>query len=158
MTYDRAKLKAELERDEGMRLKVYRCTAGKLTIGVGRNLDDVGILPAEQQALGITVGSCSKAGITKAQAYALLDYDIANCEKALDRHFPWWRKMTDARQRVILNMCFNLGINRLRGFKNTLRFMETGQYDKAAVNMGKSLWADQVGKRAVRLMAMMHNG
>ena len=158
MTYDRQALYRELERDEGFREKTYRCTAGKLSIGIGRNLDDVGIRPAETAKLGITKASVIKNGITLDQAYGLLESDVADCERALDRSFPWWRKMTDNRQRVILNMCFNMGIRVLSQFKNTLRAMETGQYEVAAAGMGKSLWAKQVGRRATRLQAMMRTG
>lgn len=158
MAYDRNALRRELERDEGFRAQTYRCTAGKLSIGIGRNLDDVGIRYEETKKLGITKTSCIKNGITLQQAYGLLDSDIDECERNLDAKFPWWRKMTDVRQRVLLNMCFNMGITVLSQFKNTLKMMETGQYEAAAVNMGKSLWAKQVGRRAVRLQAMMRTG
>ena len=55
------RIKAQLVRHEGLRLKPYRCTAGKLTIGIGRNLDD--------------------CGISQTEAYLLLENDIRNCEK-----------------------------------------------------------------------------
>lgn len=68
------RLKQDLVRDEGKRLKPYKDTVGKLTIGVGRNLDDV--------------------GISESEAMALLDSDIAAVFAELDRHVPWWRDMT----------------------------------------------------------------
>lgn len=158
MNFNHKTLCQELERDEGFRQNVYRCTAGKLSIGIGRNLDDVGIRPEETAKLGITKASVIKNGITLPQAYALLESDIADCERSLDRKFPWWRNLTDVRQRVILNMCFNMGIGVLSQFKNTLKAIETGQCETAAVSMGKSKWAKQVGRRAVRLQAMMRTG
>lgn len=158
MSYNRLTLESELERDEGFRESVYRCTAGKLTIGVGRNLDDVGIRPEETTALGITKASVVKNGITRAQAYALLDYDIACVEKSLDKNLPWWRSLTDNRQRVLLNMCFNMGIRTLLEFHNTLNAIKNGRYEAAVAGMGKSKWARQVGRRAVRLQAMMRTG
>jgi lysozyme len=158
--YDRAKLKAELEEAEACRLKWYWDSAQprRRTIGIGRNLDDVGIRPAEQRALGITVASCIAKGITRPIALALCDSDIAACEADLDRALPWWRGMTDARQRVLLNMCFNMGLATLLGFKNTLAAMQAGRYADAAAGMLASHWADQVGNRAVRLAAMMAKG
>ena len=156
MSFDRVLMKSELMRDEGLRLVVYRCTAGKLSIGVGRNLDDVGILPSETAALGITTASVTKNGVTVAQAMALLDFDIARVEKQLDAKLPWWRNLDDNRQRVLVNMTFNLGITRFLNFKNTIEFVRKGKYALASENMKKSLWHSQVGKRAVRLEALMH--
>lgn len=129
---------ADLRRDEGERLKPYRDTVGKLTIGVGRNLDDVGITPEES-------------------AY-LLSNDINKVLRQLDEKLPWWRGLCFNRQRVLVNMSFNLGINGLLGFKNTLAAVQAGQYDKAAEGMLSSKWASQVGKRADRLAELMRNG
>ena len=133
-----ALLKQELLRDEGLRLKLYKCTAGKWSIGIGRNLEDRGITPDE--------------------AAYLLHNDLAVVFVDLDRNLPWWRQMTDARQRALANMCLNLGIVRLLGFKNTLAAMEAGDYEKAAEGMLASKWAGQVGDRAIRLATMMRDG
>lgn len=161
-TLNREILMAELIRDEGLKLKAYRCTAGFWTIGVGRNLEAVGIDKDETLALKITRQSCMDKGITRAQALHLLDNDIDRTEGDLDRYLPWWRKLDLVRQRVLLNMCFNMGIGHegrgLRSFKNTLRFIETGQYEKAAEGMLASKWAKQVGKRANRLAELMRLG
>ncbi|MGB3930750.1 MAG: glycoside hydrolase family protein [Sphingobium sp.] len=149
---------SELVRDEGERLKVYLCTANRRTIGVGRNLDDVGISAAETAALGLTVASCVRGGITREQSRALLDNDIRRCEADLDRRLTWWRTLDPVRQRVLVNMCFNLGIKGLLGFVNTLGMVKAGRYADAATNMLKSKWAAQVGKRANRLSEMMRTG
>lgn len=167
--YNRTQLVAELVRDEDERLRVYRCTSNKQTIGVGRNLDDVGISPAETKALGITTASCIAKGINRDQSRALLSNDIGRTEADLDRNFPWWRTLSDARQRVLLNMTFNMGIGRraapgkpargMLSFENgTLRAVKEGRFDDAAKGMLASQWAGQVGARAVRLAAMMRAG
>ena len=131
-------LKEELIRDEGLRLKPYRDTVGKLTIGVGRNLDDV--------------------GITKDEAMHLLECDIRRVKADLDLALSWWRGLDDVRQRALVNMAFNLGITRLMGFKNTLAAIRAGNYVDAAKGMLDSKWATQVGERATRLAAMMVEG
>jgi lysozyme len=131
-------LAAQLVIDEDKRNKPYRDTVGKITIGVGRNLDDVGLSDDE--------------------IMYLLTNDIKRVEADLDHHMPWWRRMSEARQGVIANMCFNLGVEGLAGFKNTLAAMQAGDYDKAADGMLASKWAKQVGKRAVRLADMMRKG
>lgn len=158
MSYDVNLLIDELVVDEGERLRVYRDTVGKRTIGVGRNLDDVGISPDERAQLGITVASCIARGITRAQSRRLLVNDINRAERALDRRLPWWRSLDPVRQRVLLNMAFNLGIAGLLKFRNTLAAIERHDYAAAARGMEQSLWHEQVGARAKRLEKMMRTG
>lgn len=128
-------MRKELIRDEGLRLKPYKDTVGKTTIGIGRNLDDV--------------------GISKDEAYLMLDNDIQRTSDSLDKNLPWWKTLDEVRQRVILNMAYNLGINSLLGFKNTLAAIQAGRYNDAADGMLASKWATQVGDRATRLAKMM---
>lgn len=130
-------LKLDLIRDEGKRNKPYRDTVGKCTIGVGRNLDDVGISDGEIDVL--------------------LTNDIARAVSDLDKNANWWRAMSDARQRVLANMCFNLGWPRLSQFTNTLDCMHKSDYQGAANGMRNSLWYKQVGARAERLAKIMEN-
>lgn len=158
-TYDRATLRDELVRDEGERLKWYKDSRGFATIGVGRNLDRPNAITAAETAkLGITRASCIAHGITHDQAMALLDSDIDEVERDLDAHLPWWRQMSPVRQRVILNMCFNMGIETLLQFHQTLADMQAGRYMAAALDMSKSAWHREVGNRAIRLEAMMRTG
>jgi lysozyme len=138
MSYDDVMLTQELARDEGVQLKPYRCTAGKLTIGVGRNIED--------------------NGITSDEAAFMLKADIKNCERDLDTLLPDWRGMSDARQRVMLNMVFNMGRARLSGFKKFLACLKANDFAGAADQMMDSAWATQVGQRAVRLRDMMLEG
>jgi lysozyme len=136
MNIDR--LKAQLREDEGISLKPYMCPAGKLTIGIGRNLDDV--------------------GISEEEAYTLLENDLEWVFAGLDRSFPWWRALDDARQEVLANMAFNMGITRLSGFKKFLAALQAGNFYTASLEMLDSRWAFQVGKRAKRLAEIMRNG
>lgn len=135
---DRTKLKAQLTVDEGRKRKIYVDTVGKITGGVGRNLTD--------------------RGFSDDEIDLMLENDIDLVESQLDKHLPWWRQMNDARQNVLLNMGFNMGISKLLGFANTLTFMKGGRYDAAADGMLSSLWAKQVGRRANRLAMMMKTG
>ena len=138
MIYDRDILMQELVRDEGVKLQPYRCTAGKLTIGVGRNIED--------------------RGITNAEAMYMLNNDIAICESELTAILPKWRELSDTRQRVLLNMIFNLGRSRLSGFTKFIACLKMGDFPGAAEQMMDSLWAKQVGQRAVRLRDMLLRG
>ena len=140
------KLKQDLIRDEGVVLSAYRDSLGYLTIGVGRLIDP------------------DKGGrISRAEAEFMLHNDVLHVQVLLDKYLPWWRKLSEVRQRVLANMAFNLGVGpspdepegKLLGFKNTLKAMEAGDYAAAARGMGSSLWATQVGPRAQRLIYMM---
>ncbi len=133
------RIKEQLVRHEGLRLKPYRSTAGKLTIGFGRNLDD--------------------RGISKIEAYVLLENDIQNCERQLLDEIPTiYKALDEVRQSVLLNMCFNLGLKGLLEFKNTLTIIGSGDWERAANGMLASKWAKQVGMRAIELSEMMRKG
>lgn len=127
-----------LIKHEAMRLKPYECTAGDLTIGVGRNLDSM--------------------GLSEDEVYYLLQNDIRRCEKELLKTFEWFAYLDTVRQDAMMDMCFNLGISRLRGFEKALNAMEEGDYEEAAVEFLDSNWADQVGQRAITITNMIRTG
>jgi len=131
----------QLKRDEGLRLKAYRCTAGVLTIGYGHTGD---VKESDE--------------ITAHQAEVILLVDIDKHKKELDAKLPWAHILDDARYGVLLNMAFNLGIPGLLKFKNTLKNVELGKYSDAGAGMMDSLWAKQVGNRAKRLSMQMITG
>jgi len=128
----------QLMRHEGKRLKPYRCTADKLTIGYGRNLDDVGISDAE--------------------AMFMLRNDISQARVDLIQNHPWIDQLDYPRQDVLINMVFNLGINRFNGFKNAIAAARVGDFDLCAKEMLDSRWANQVGERANELARQMVRG
>lgn len=128
----------QLIRHEGMSKKPYYCFGGKLTIGVGRNLDDV--------------------GITEDEALYLLRNDIESARDALTQKLSWFPGLDEARQGVLINMCVNLGVKGLMKFKKTLALIENKYYEEASREMLKSKWAKQVGNRAVELSKIMATG
>lgn len=131
------RLKKQLVVDEGFRPKPYRCSAGKLTIGIGRNIEDM--------------------GIARDEAEYMLHNDIENLLSLL-----WIRQtiegLDDVRAEVILNMAFNLGSPRLFGFKKMRAALESRDFERAADEMKDSAWYSQVGSRAVRLVEEMRTG
>jgi len=120
-------LKKQIELHEGLRLKPYKCPAGKLTIGIGRNIDD--------------------NGITKDEAFYLLDNDLQECEKSC-RDLNWYSELSDTRKCVIIELCFNIGFAGLKKFKKMIEAIERKDWTVAAYEMLDSEWAVQVGKRA----------
>ena len=132
-------VRTHLLADEGLRLRPYTDTVGKLTIGVGRNLSDVGISAVE--------------------AYDLLEHDIDRAVLALSARYIWFGTLDPVRQAVLVNLCFNLGIGGLRKFVNTLAAVERGDYAAAARGLQASLWYRQVQRsRSSRLIQMMLSG
>ena len=133
-------LKRQLIHDEGLRLKPYKDSVGKVTIGVGRNLDD--------------------KGISESEADVLLANDILEHVHLLDVYVTWWRRLDAARQGALVNMAFNLGVGpspeqpngKLLTFSSTLAALQRGDYATAAANLRMSKWTKQVGTRAVRII------
>jgi lysozyme len=134
----RSRLHAQLRRHEGWKLKPYRDTTGKLTIGCGRNLDDVGLSDDEVQLL--------------------LDHDITRVWQECVANIEGFGALDDVRQHVLLDMCFNLGLSRLLHFVKLLAAVARRDFDDAAREMLDSRWATQVGDRAQTLAQMMRTG
>ena len=134
----REALLSQLIRHEGLKLQPYYDTVGKLTIGIGRNLDDY--------------------GITKEEAMYLCKNNIVQCIAELEASLPWFNTLDEVRKDVLINMDFNLGIVGLLKFKNTLKLIEEGKYIDASYQMLSSKWSKQVGKRAIELSDQMRTG
>jgi len=135
----REHVRRHLFEDEGLRLKPYTDTVGKLTIGIGRNLTDVGISAME--------------------AYDMLDHDIDKAVHALVDRYPWFPDLDPVRQAVLVNLCFNMGPASLAKFVNTLAAIERGDYVAAARGLKMSLWFRQVqASRSMRLVNMLISG
>lgn len=132
------KLRENLKMDEGWRAKPYHCSAGKTTIGYGRNLTD--------------------NGISKAEGEMFLSADIARVVIEIEQLGPWFRGLNEVRQRVLANMCFNLGYPKLLLFRKMLAACSVGDWEKAADEMVDSDWYRQVKSRGPRLVAMMRTG
>ncbi|MFW6015042.1 MAG: glycoside hydrolase family protein [bacterium] len=130
-------LEEQLILHEGLRLKPYKCTAGKLTIGVGRNLED--------------------KGLTVEESLYLLKNDIEEKREQL-KQFDWFNKLNFVRRKVIIDMAFNLGLDGLLKFKNMISAIKDGDYYRASKEMKDSLWYKQVGVRGKRLVKMMRSG
>jgi lysozyme len=130
-------LRLQLQFDEGVRSKPYTDTAGKVTIGVGRNLDDV--------------------GVGKDEIDLMLSNDIDRAEGIARRLIAAFDDLSDARKAVVCNLAFNLG-NRLAKFSDTLDAINDGRFEDAADAMLDSLWAKEVGARATRLALAMREG
>lgn len=131
----------QLRRDEGVEKSAYQDSLGYWTIGVGRLID-----------------KRKGGGLSDKEIDFLLNNDIEEVEEALGARVSFYKSLDEARRGVLLNMAFNLGVDGLLAFKNTLSLVGEGKYKEASVEMLKSKWATQVGNRAVRLSKQMATG
>jgi lysozyme len=128
----------QIRRDESCVLKPYKDTVGKLTIGIGRNLDDV--------------------GISMEEAEYLFHNDVAKVAQEITGKLLWAKSLDSVRYAVLLNMAFNMGVPMLLEFKKMLTAVKAQQWNEAAEEMLHSKWANQVGTRAIRLAEQMRSG
>jgi len=140
----------QLKRHEGLRLYVYDDATGREirkgsrvqghpTIGVGRLLT-------------------SARGLSTIEIEMLLENDIEVVVDELNRNIPWWNELNEARQAVMVNLCFNLGWPRLSLFENMLDAAEKGNWDRASDELMDSKWFSQVGLRGLELVEQLRTG
>ena len=129
-----------LKRHEGVRSTVYLCSAGYETIGVGRNISSSGM------------------GLSDDEVNYLLENDIERVIKELSTEYPWFNSLDDVRKDAMIDISFNLGATRLRGFKNALAAMEAADYTTAAKEFLDSKWSRDVKGRSHELAGMIETG
>ena len=123
---------------EGLRLMPYRCTSNKLTIGVGRNIED--------------------RGISVETAMQMLREDLELVIDELKRAIPGFDKMPESVQEALVDLAFNMGTPTLLTFKRALRALQAQEWDNAADEILSSRYAKQVGRRAEIIADMIRSG
>ena len=129
-----------LKRHEGIKSKVYLCSKGYETIGVGRNISKTGM------------------GISEIEIDFLLNNDLLRIRRELRTEYPWFSKLDSIRQEALIDISFNLGQTVLRKFKKALKAMSEENYELAADEFMDSRWSKQVGNRAVEVTEMIRSG
>ncbi|MBD1583485.1 glycoside hydrolase [Pseudoalteromonas sp. S16_S37] len=127
----------QLKEHEGYRSTPYTCTAGKLTIGYGLNLE---------------------AGITEDEAEIILAHRVEGLITRLTQSFPFFMKLNEPRKAVLINMAYQLGFKGLLNFSKTLAHIKACEYESAACEMLNSRWAKQTPNRAEQLAQQMLAG
>lgn len=132
----------QLKRDEGVKPCVYKDSLGLFTIGIGRLVDD----------------RRPGAGLRTDEMEYMLRNDIEDRINALTKRLPWFVNLDDARKGALLAMAFQMGVDGLLGFKNTLAMVRAGDYEGASKGMLESTWAKQTPERAKRISEQMKTG
>ena len=128
----------DLKRDEGFRQFPYKCPSDKLTIGIGRNIED--------------------NGITEEEAEYLCHNDVGRCVAEAREIFPAFPILPDNVKRAVINMLFQLGRTRFTGFKKMIAALRERDYERAAVEALDSRWAKQTPRRAERVASLIRKG
>jgi len=128
----------QLIRHEGMELKPYKCTSDKLTIGIGRNLEDV--------------------GISEEEAKSLLMNDLKRVDTQLEQMMPWSQELDTVRYEGLMNFVFNVGIGTALKFVNAMAAIKEKDFDTGATELLNSRWAEQVGQRAIEVAEQIRTG
>jgi lysozyme len=134
------KLLEMLKRHEGVKSHVYLCSAGYETIGVGRNISKSGM------------------GLSEDEVDYLLENDIVRVIKELSSEYPWFRGLDDVRKDAMIDISFNLGATRLRGFRRALAAMDAADYKTASLEFLDSKWSRDVKGRSTELAYMIEMG
>jgi lysozyme len=129
-------VKALIEEHEGRRPKPYKCTAGKTSIGIGRNLDDVGLSDEEIDLLFAN--------------------DLKRAQDAANK-YPWFAGLSEVRKAAVLDLLFNMGPTRFAGFRKFIDAMANKQFARAAAELKDSRWFTQVGRRGPRIVSMIRS-
>lgn len=138
------KLLAQLAVEEGIRLRIYLDTEGNDTLGIGYNVTSRGFDFMERTLRRKVAQAHGADIITRPEAFQVCAADIARVEAAVKVHWPFYLKLDDVRQRVAVDMAFNMGFSAL-GFKNTIAAIERRDWSRASRELYKSKWSRQVG-------------
>jgi len=126
-----------IKSHEGLKLRPYLCTAGRLTIGYGRNIED--------------------NGISAREAEVMLDSDILETLTDL-KSFKWWHALSDNRKAALVDFRFQMGASRFRLFKKTITALALGDFNIAADELLDSKYAKQCPNRAETISSLIRNG
>ena len=126
----------KIKRHEGWRSKPYRCSAGKLTIGYGTNIEQ----------------------ISKDEGELLLEFRVNDIFQHALPQLPEYNILNDTRKLVYLDMLYNLGFKSFKGFKRMRKAVQEGNWYGAANEIENSKYYKQVGLRGKENVEMMRFG
>jgi len=150
---EQTKILERIKFHEGLRLMPYRDNLGKLTIGIGRCIDTKPFTEDELRFVGDW-----KHGITLVAAYQLCRKDISQCQQQLNTLGFWYHNLDDERKYALIDMCFQLGFDGLKGFKNMLKNIEKRNWYGAYYECLNSKYARQTPTRAKRIAILLKTG
>lgn len=128
---------ASTKLHEGFRKRAYQDTVGVWTVGYGTNLQELEV--GEELATEWLLAKLRQAQVSAGG-------------------YPWFAALSQPRKDVIVEMLYNLGLPRFDKFMKLKTALAERKFDAAAREMLESVWAEQVGVRALRLAGQMKTG
>jgi lysozyme len=139
------KLRAEIAEDEGIKFEVYLDHLGLPTVGIGH------LIRESDLEHGLPAGT----PVSEERVTELFEQDIQSVIEDCERLFSGFSELPEEVQRILANMMFNMGYNRLSQFKMLRAAVAEADWIDAASQMLDSRWARQVPNRANRLIERM---
>ena len=140
----------KLTLEEGYASHIYKCPAGYNTVGIGHNID---ANPLPMDVLKLLFEKKVDEAIE-----TLFNRDVLKVVAQLERYFPWWGTQPDNIRLFMIDFVFNVGIGTARKFKNTMKYLQREQYERAAEGLLNSRYARQVPNRAKRNAELIRLG
>ena len=143
------KLKEQIKRHEGEVLEIYEDSLGYLTLGVGH------LIQPHDSEHGQPAGTPVSQEVVDMYYADDFDKHVEETIHVCENNNIVFDALPENIQHVLVNMCFNLGANRLGKFRNMLYAVSTSDWKEMANQMEDSRWFGQVGRRSVELQQMV---
>lgn len=138
----------EIKENEGFKPHIYKCTQGFDTIGYGFNVAHL-----TQQELVLNGGKIEP--MSKEAAHKILILKLTKLKSEVYETFPWLENEPLKARECVLEMCYQMGISKVKKFVTTLHYIKTRDYKRAYENGLKSLWASQTPNRAKKVLGKL---
>ena len=120
-----------IRKHEGFRSKVYKCSESFDTIGYGFAIKD---LVLDEDICNI-----------------ILQRKLESLIRSIEFEFKWYADLPNAVKDVMIEMCYQLGVNGVSKFKKTIEHLKNEEWELAAEESLRSKWAKQTPNRAKAL-------
>lgn len=150
-----------LRYDEGLRLDIYKDTEGYWTVGIGHLLTKDPSIAVAQKELDKLMGRATMGKITQKEAEDLFAVDCRKVDRGIEGNSSLsttFNGLDSVRRDALRNMVFQMGVAGVAGFKNSLKLLQSKQWEQAAVNLKQSRWFKQTPNRAKRVIETFRTG
>lgn len=150
-----------LKQDEGLRLDVYKDTEGYWTVGIGHLLTKNSDKQLAIKTLDALVNRSTNGVITQQEAQTIFEADVKTVDRNISQNTlvnDVFVSLDSVRQDALRNMVFQMGIQGVAGFKNSLRLLKEKNWKQASINLKLSKWYKQTPNRANRVISVFETG
>ena len=136
---------ANIKENEGFCGEIYEDSRGYKTIGYGFLLAAL-----SKDELALNGGRVEP--MSRAAADQILELKLRKLRPRVFEAFAWLKEKPANVQDVVIEMCYQMDVSKVKKFVTTLHYIRTGEYEKAIANGLRSLWAQQTPNRAKKVL------